>query len=116
MSCITWISIGTSRRSLLRLPRRGGCLGAGHFNPAWYVYLPLRNDLRVERGAVLSEPVFLRRKFQAHGFRDVRITGMGILPRTLLSRSVGACRWQDRLGDGAPLRWFAYRYVIEGTR
>ncbi len=88
----------------------------GGFNPAWYLYLPLMYDMRIEKRVILSNPLALDRKFRAHGFRDVRITGMGLVPRQLLSWSARACHWHDRLGDKPVLRWFAYRYIIEATK
>ena len=65
----------------------------GAFNPAWYVYLAIQHDLRIERRIVTCNLVHLRRAFEQHGFADVRITGIGLLPR----RS-SAGRWRFATG------------------
>lgn len=88
----------------------------GALNPAWYVYLPLFHDLRVEKGIVACTALGLRRRFERHGFGDVRVTGIGLLPRPLFRGSPAACRWHDLIGNWPLLRWFAYRYIIEARK
>ena len=88
----------------------------GALNPAWYVYLSFFHDWRIEKRLVTSNLVHLRRAFDRHGFRDVRITGLGVLPRPLFGWSSTACRWHDALGDVPLLKWLAYRYVIEARK
>jgi 2-polyprenyl-3-methyl-5-hydroxy-6-metoxy-1,4-benzoquinol methylase len=88
----------------------------GALNPAWYVYLSLFHDIRVETGIVSCNLVTLRRSFRRHGFRDVRITGLGLLPRPILGWSEDICRWHDAFGDWPLVRWFAYRYIVEATK
>ncbi len=88
----------------------------GALNPAWYVYLPLCHELRVEKGIVTCTAPGLRRMLERHGFRDVRVTGLGLLPRPLFKTSMAACRWHDQVGNWPVLRWFAYRYVVEARK
>ena len=87
----------------------------GGLNPSWYVYLALVHELRVEKRLVTCNLRTLRRAFEQSGFRDVRITGVGLLPRPLF-RSSRACRRHDATGNLPLLRWFAYRYLIEATK
>jgi cyclopropane fatty-acyl-phospholipid synthase-like methyltransferase len=88
----------------------------GALNPAWYVYRALFHDLRVERRILACNLRGLRRTFERHAFRDVRITGIGVLPRPLFRASATACRWHDMAGNWPLLRWFAYRYLIEAWK
>jgi hypothetical protein len=88
----------------------------GALNLAWYVYLPLGHELRVEKGILTCTARGLRRMFEQHGFGDVRITGIGLLPRPLFRQSAAACRWHDLVGNWPLLRWFAYRYIIEARK
>jgi 2-polyprenyl-3-methyl-5-hydroxy-6-metoxy-1,4-benzoquinol methylase len=109
----------------VQLPRIHGLLRAGGkvafsepgaFNPSWYVYLALFHELRVERRIVTCNLLHLRRVFERHGFRNVRITGLGLLPRPLFGWAHIACTWHDALGNWPIVRWFAYRYVIEASK
>jgi 2-polyprenyl-3-methyl-5-hydroxy-6-metoxy-1,4-benzoquinol methylase len=88
----------------------------GALNPAWYVYLPLSHGLRVEARIVTCNLPTLRRSLRRHGFRDIRITGVGILPRPLLATSVRTCQLHDAMGQWPVLRWFAYRYMITARK
>jgi hypothetical protein len=88
----------------------------GGMHPAWYAYLTIRHDIRVERRIVTCNCWTLPRAFARHGFRDVQVTGVGLLPRPLLGWSEAACRRNDRAGNLPVLRWVAYRYLIEATK
>ena len=88
----------------------------GGMNPLWYAYLSIFYDMRVERRIVHCNLATLRRKFTQHGFREVNISGVGLLPRPLFGWSNTACQRHDRSGNLPILRWFAYRYLIEATR
>jgi 2-polyprenyl-3-methyl-5-hydroxy-6-metoxy-1,4-benzoquinol methylase len=88
----------------------------GGMNPVWYVYLSLAYDFRVERRIVHSNLRTLPKAFVRHGFRDVRITGIGLLPRPVFGRSRALCEWHDRAGNVPIARWFAYRYLIEARK
>ncbi|MGI8403376.1 MAG: class I SAM-dependent methyltransferase [Thermomicrobiales bacterium] len=87
----------------------------GGMNPVWYAYLSIFYDMKVERRIVHCNLLTLRRKLERYGFRDVKITGVGLLPRPLFGWSRTACRLHDRLGNLPMLRWFAYRYLIEAA-
>lgn len=80
----------------------------GAFNPAWYVYLGLFHDLRVERRIVTCNLVQLRRTFARHGFREVRITGPGFCPARFSGGRTpsadGMTRWATgRCFGGSPI-------------
>jgi 2-polyprenyl-3-methyl-5-hydroxy-6-metoxy-1,4-benzoquinol methylase len=101
------------------LLREGGKVAfsePGAFNPSWYVYLAVFHELRVERRIVTCNLLNLRRAFERHGFRNVQITGLGLLPRPLFGWARSACRWHDAVGNWPILRWFAYRYVIQARK
>lgn len=85
----------------------------GALNPAWYPFLLLRHDLRIERRIVYNHVWGLRRAFERHGFCDVRIAGLGLLPRPLFRFRESICRRNDAAGNMRVLRWFAYRYIVE---
>jgi hypothetical protein len=57
----------------------------------------------------------LRRKFEAHGFRDVRVSGLGRLPRPFVNWSKRLSRLNDALGDLPLVKLFAYRYIVEAV-
>jgi 2-polyprenyl-3-methyl-5-hydroxy-6-metoxy-1,4-benzoquinol methylase len=88
----------------------------GGMNPVWYIYLSAFYDMRVERRIVHCNLRTLRRKLIKHGFSDVKITGVGLLPRPLFGWNDTACRLHDRSGDLPVLRWVANRYLIEATK
>ena len=87
----------------------------GAMNPAWYLYLAARRELRTERRITSSTRPGLRAALIRHGFVDVRITGVGLVPRPFAGWSARVCGWNDRLGDVPLLRSFAYRYLVEAS-
>ena len=87
----------------------------GALNPAWYPFFAALGALRVEKRIVNCTIPKLRRVFEQHGFRDVSITGVGLLPRPLFGFRPDVCRRHDALGDLPVLRRFAYRYLVEAT-
>jgi 2-polyprenyl-3-methyl-5-hydroxy-6-metoxy-1,4-benzoquinol methylase len=88
----------------------------GGWNPAWYVFLPLFHDMSVERNIVTCNVRNLRRCFERHGYRDVRITGVGVLPRPLFGWNARGCSFHDQVGNWPGLKLFAYRYLVEARR
>jgi hypothetical protein len=88
----------------------------GALNPSWYALFLLRRAMQVERRIVHCNLVTLRKAFERHGFRDVRFTGVGLLPRPFFGWGETACRLHDQGGNLPLLRWFAYRYLIEATK
>ncbi len=88
----------------------------GALHPFWYAYLSIFYDMRVERRIVHSNLYTLRRTFERYGFRDVKISGVGVMPRPLFGWSNAACQLHDRAGNLPIVRWFAYRYLIEATK
>lgn len=88
----------------------------GALNLAWYIYLPLFYDWNVEKGVRTCTYWNLRRKLELHGFRDIRLLGLGFFPRSLLNWSHRLCRLNDRVGDYRPFKLFAYRYIVQASR
>jgi len=88
----------------------------GALNPFWYAYLPLIGGWAIERGIVQCSLRNLYRRLQGSGFQDVRISGLGLFPRSLFAWSGPVCHLNDRLGDLPGLRTFAYRFIIEARR
>ena len=68
-------------RNALRVGGRLVFSEPGGLNPAWYVYLPLTAPWHIEKGVRNSTYFNLRRKLEAHGFRDASVSGLGLLPR-----------------------------------
>lgn len=88
----------------------------GALNPAWYVYLTMQHDMRVEARIVTCNLATLGRRFRKHGFRDVSITGLGLLPRPIFGFRRTACRRHDAIGNWPVAKWFAYRYIIRARK
>ena len=87
----------------------------GGLNPLWYVYLPLLG-WEVERGVTNMRVGRLTRLFEKHGFVEVRLTGIGLLPRPLFNPIPPLCRLNDAAGNLPLARRFAYRYLVEARR
>jgi 2-polyprenyl-3-methyl-5-hydroxy-6-metoxy-1,4-benzoquinol methylase len=87
----------------------------GGFNPTWYVYLPLTAPWHIEKGVRQCTYFNLKRTFETQGFRDVRVTGLGLLPRPFFNWSKRLSRLNDALGDLPGFRLFAYRYIVEAV-
>jgi SAM-dependent methyltransferase len=85
----------------------------GGLNPTWYLYLPLTAPWHIEKGVRHCTYLNLRRKLEEHGFNDVSVTGLGVLPRPFFNWSRRLSRLNDTLGNLPLLKLFAYRYIIE---
>lgn len=87
----------------------------GGFNPTWYIYLPLTAPWHIEKGVRNCTYLNLKRKFEAHGFRDIRISGLGFLPRPFFNWFERLSRLNDAMGDLPLVKLFAYRYIVEAV-
>lgn len=87
----------------------------GGLNPLWYLYLPLLG-WEVERGVMNMTIRRLTRLFAQHGFADLRLTGIGLLPRPLLNPVRRVCDLNDAAGNLPLLRHIANRYLVEARR
>lgn len=85
-------------------------------NIAWYIYLPLFQNWTIEKGVMQNTYFNLIKKFEACGFRDIKLTGFGIIPRPLFNFSKKLCRLNDELGNLPIIKFFAYRYIVEATK
>lgn len=88
----------------------------GAFNFFWYIYLPVFSSWPIEQGLKQCTYYNLLRLFKEAGFKEVKITGLGLFPRPIFNFSSFLCRLNDRLGDMPFLKPFAYRYIIEATK
>ncbi len=88
----------------------------GAFNLSWYLYLSIFHDWNVEKGLVECSYFNLINKFEKSGFKKIKITGLGLLPRPFFNWSKTLCRLNDYLGNLPILKLFAYRYIIEASR
>lgn len=100
------------------LTRNGGIIFSepGGLNLSWYIYLPLFHNWNIEKGVTSCTYPNLIKKLKKHGFRKIKITGLGLLPRPLLNFSKTLCNLNDKLGDLPFFRYFAYRYIIEAMK
>lgn len=88
----------------------------GGMNLSWYIYLPLFQNWKIEKGVTTCTYNNLIKKFKKNGFREILIKGLGLLPRPLFKWSEKLCRLNDRIGDIPFFRRFAYRYIIEAKK
>jgi 2-polyprenyl-3-methyl-5-hydroxy-6-metoxy-1,4-benzoquinol methylase len=87
----------------------------GGFNPTWYVYLPLTAPWHIERGVRKCTYRNLKRQLERHGFSEISISGLGLLPRPFFNWSARLSTLNDALGDLPFLKLFAYRYIIAAS-
>lgn len=88
----------------------------GAWNVAWYICLPIASSWSIEKGITQCTCFNLKNKLKKYGFRHIKISGLGLLPRPLLNWSKKLCRLNDMLGNMPFLKSFAYRYIIEATK
>lgn len=88
----------------------------GGWNIAWYIYLPIFISWEVERGIVNCTFYNFKNKFERYGFKNVKIKGLGLLPRPFFNFLPWLCTFNDWLGDLPFLKLFAYRYIIEASK
>lgn len=86
------------------------------WNPAWYIYLQIASDWQVEKRMIYCNYFNLIRTFKKHGFKNVKIQGLGILPRPFFNWSYNLERINDYLGNLPLLKFFAYRYIITAQK
>lgn len=86
------------------------------YNLAWYMYLPLVADWDVEKGMMNCTIANFTKKLQAAGFKDIKLQGLGILPRSFFNWSRRLCKLHDALGNVPILKHFAYRYIVQATK
>lgn len=85
------------------------------WHPAWYVFLPLVS-WTIEKGVVNCRFFHLKRLLSRAGFRRIKISGLGLLPRPLFNWSERLCVFNDWLGNWPLLKFFSYRLLIEAVK
>jgi len=88
----------------------------GAFNLSWYLYLSIFHDWNVEKGLVQCSYFNLINKLEKNGFKNTKITGLGLFPRPFFNWSKTLCQLNDYLGNLPILKLFAYRYIVEASR
>ncbi len=86
------------------------------WNPTWHVYLRIASDWEVEKRMIYCSYFNLKKTFTRHGFRNVKISGLGVLPRPFFNWSQRISRLHDTVGNMPLLNLFAYRYIISATK
>ncbi len=87
----------------------------GALNPAWYLFVALNLDWKVEKRIVNGNILTLEHVFKRNGFTHVDIEGLGLLPRPIFNRWPRVLAFNEQLGNVPGLRWFAYRYIVDAT-
>lgn len=86
------------------------------WNPTWHIYLRLASDWEVEKRMIYCSYFNLKKTFQRHGFRDVQLRGLGILPRPFFNWSPIINKLHDESGNLPGFKLFAYRYIISARK
>ncbi|OGK58154.1 hypothetical protein A3H86_04160 [Candidatus Roizmanbacteria bacterium RIFCSPLOWO2_02_FULL_41_9] len=84
----------------------------GAWNPSWYIYLSVTHSWRIEKGLLSCNIINLKKKLEHYGFSDIKIEGLGFLPRVFFQFSDKLCAINDVMGDWPIFKLFAYRYII----
>jgi len=85
-------------------------------NITWYLYLPFASSWKIEKGLFNCSYHGLKRRLENSGFKDVKITGLGFLPRPIFNFSKQLCVINDSLGNLPIIKFFAYRLIIEAGK
>lgn len=88
----------------------------GAFNPSWYIYLPIASKWSVEKEMMSCTYFNLKSKLKKNGYKNIKITGLGIIPRPFLNFLPPLCVFNDNLGNIPILKLFAYRYIVEASK
>lgn len=86
------------------------------FNFSWYAYLPIASSWEIEKGLMTCTYLNLRNKLEKAGFKNIKISGLGFLPRPLFTFSSFLCDLNDSLGNFPFLKLFSYRLIIEAEK
>lgn len=85
-------------------------------NLAWYIYLPIFQSWSVEKGVVYNSYFNLVTKLKKYGYKEITLTGLGLLPTPFFFFSRRLCQLNDRAGDIPILKFFAYRFIVEARK
>lgn len=87
----------------------------GALNPAWYLFIKMNLDWKVEKRIVNGNILTFDHVFKRNGLTHVHIEGLGLVPRPIFNRWPKVLAFNDQLGNAPGLRWFAYRYIVDAT-
>jgi 2-polyprenyl-3-methyl-5-hydroxy-6-metoxy-1,4-benzoquinol methylase len=82
------------------------------YNVAWYLFLPIASEWSVEKGMLQCRMGNLVKLCRKHGFRNISVTGMGLLPTPIFNVSAWVSRLNYRLGNMPFVKLAAYRYLL----
>lgn len=82
------------------------------YNIAWYLYLLFASEWSVEKGILQCRLGNLLNLCRKHGFKNVSVTGMGLLPTPLFNATPALCDWNYKAGNMPLLKIAAYRYLL----
>lgn len=113
------IVLGDILPAMYKALEKGGVVSFSEpcaWNPAWHIYLRIASDWEVEKRMIYCNYFNLKQTFEKHGFKNVKIQGLGILPRPFFNWSYSLERINDFLGNLPLLKFFAYRYIITAQK
>lgn len=86
------------------------------WNLTWHIYLRIASDWEVEKRMMYCSYFNLKKTFERHGFKNVQLRGLGILPRPFFNWSQALNKLHDASGDLPGVKLFAYRYIITARK
>ena len=99
--------------------KKGGVIAFSEpsaYNIAWYLYLPFASSWSVEQGMLQCRAGNLITLCKKHGFKNVKIVGMGLLPTPIFNKWSVLCRLNYTLGNLPLIKLFAYRYLLVASK
>ncbi len=88
----------------------------GAFNIAWYIFLFVFHNWEVEKGMMNCTYFNLMRLLKKYNYRNITLTGVGLLPTPLFNWSKFLTWLNHKAGNLPVLKLFAYRYIVEASR
>lgn len=113
------VDIDRELPTLYKSLKKGGVIAFSEpsaYNLAWYLYLPFASSWSVERGMLQCRAGNLVNLCKKHGFKDVKIIGMGLLPTPIFNKWPILCKVNYALGNLPIIKLFAYRYLLVAAK
>jgi SAM-dependent methyltransferase len=86
------------------------------WNISWWIFIFLFLDWKQEIGIIQINHLNIMRKLKLAGFKDVKITGLFLLPPMLFSKINWLNKLNIFLGNLPLLKLFAFRYIITASK